>query len=148
MKIKRSDDFKDQSFQTAFKSYFNEFELEVEDWDDLFTYMSSEGGNYAYLLLEDEDCLGFILARNDTFNHWFLEQKFGFIREFWVKPELRGQKLGHQLISVLEENLIKEGLKKVYLTAAGSTEFYLKRGYQFEPSIKANNENEVLGKSL
>lgn len=148
MEILRIENFSYEPFQKAFKAYFNEFDEEVDDWEDLFEMMNEQGGNYAYLLMENDECIGFIEARNEEMTHWFLNQKFGFIREFWIKPSHRKQKLGHLLISTLEDSFKKDGLKKVYLTAAESLEFYLDRGYQIESSITAKNDNEVLSKTL
>ena len=55
------DDFSHVIFQNAFKQYFEELGIKVNDWEGLFEEITKEGGNKAYIRInDDETIVGFV----------------------------------------------------------------------------------------
>lgn len=82
-------DFTDPLFCDAFKQYFKELEIHVDDWNKLFREMNDEGENVAYVLKQEDKVIGFIQFKEELLSNWFFKEKFGFIREFWVNNDER-----------------------------------------------------------
>ena len=80
-------DFTDLRFQSSFKEYFKELEIELNNWDSLFKEMNEEKDNFAILRMKDDMVVGFIQFKIDTLSNWFFEEKVGFIREFWITTD-------------------------------------------------------------
>ena len=47
-------DFNNSDFQNMFKTYFNELDVRVSNWDRLFKAMNDEKRNFAYLRYDEE----------------------------------------------------------------------------------------------
>lgn len=150
MEIIRIEDLNHPQFQLAFKQYFIELGLDFrqEDYDDIFSQMNEQDGNFAYIAIEADVCVGFIQGRKEEFNHWFFSYPFGFIREFWVHPQHREKGLGTQLLKTIELDFFNSSLQKVILTSDTEVEFYQHHGYQIDSSIRAENEIFVLVKTI
>ena len=142
-------DFMDSRFCAVFQAYFAELDISVRDWDGLFREMNGEGNNRACLLLDgDGGTIGFIQFQMTSFSNWFLEEPFGFIREFWIDPACRRQGHGKTLLRLAETYFVEHGAYRAVLTADDAISFYLANGYESAPGIKAKNELEVLTKNL
>lgn len=142
-------DFLDPRFCGAFQAYFAELDISVKNWDGLFKEMNEEGNNHAYLLLDgDGETVGFIQFQMTSFSNWFLEEPFGFIREFWIDPAYRRQGHGRALLRLAENYFMERGAYRAVLTADDAVAFYLANGYVSAPGIKAMNKMEVLTKNL
>lgn len=143
-------DFTDPRFQAAFQTYFCELDISVNDWNGLFQEMNEEGNNLACLLLNGEGAAdGFLQFQMTAFSNWFFEEPFGFVREFWVAPALRRQGNGSMLLELAEGYFREHGAHRALLTAdPDAVGFYLARGYQRAPGIRAKNSMEVFGKTL
>jgi len=141
-------EFNNSFFQQAFKEYFKELEMEVNDWDALFVSMNTQGGNLAYLLLNNDECLGFIQFRVEQTENWFITEKFGFIREFWIRSADRNNGFGKALLKKAENYFIECGIRKVLLTTDSVAAFYAKNGYKESKSYKALNNDSVYSKNL
>lgn len=142
-------DFTDSRFCDAFQTYFSELDISVSDWEGLFREMNEEGTNLAYILQdEEENLLGFLQFQMTSFTNWFLEEPFGFIREFWVDPAYRRQGFGTRLLDLAERYFMEHGAYRALLTADDAAAFYLAKDYRKVPGVKAKNELEVLSKML
>lgn len=142
-------DFTDPRFRTAFQTYFIELGAHIKDWDGLFREMNEDGNNSAYLALDASDtAIGFLQFQLTAFTNWFMEEKLGFIREFWVDPAHRGRGLGTELLSMTERYLKEHSAYRAVLTSDNAIGFYLARGYIKSPGISAKNKMEVLSKDL
>ena len=142
-------DFTDLRFQKAFQTYFQELGIQVRDWEGLFTEMNGDShGNAAYVRLDGERAAGFIQFCPMELSGWFFSQKLGFIREFWIAPEYRGQGHGRALLTLAEDWLRAQGLPLVLLTTDTAPEFYLRMGYRPDPGFQANNHDAVYRKEL
>lgn len=142
-------DFTSPLFREAFQAYFRELGIHVSDWDGLFREMNEEQSNLAYLLSgKDGGVIGFIQFQLTSFTNWFFEEDVGFIREFWINPACRRLGHGTTLLDMAERYFVGHGAYRAVLTADDAVGFYLGKGYQKTPGMKAKNRLEVLTKGL
>ena len=141
-------EFNNRFFQQTFREYFEELEMKVSDWDGLFVSMNSQGGNLAYLLFDNGECVGFIQFRVEQTEHWFITEKFGLIREFWIRPVDRNKGFDKILLKKAEEYFVDHGIYKTLLTTDTAAAFYVKNGYKEVKSYKALNNDSVYSKNL
>ena len=142
-------EFTDLRFRAAFQTYFAELGIAVKDWDGLFREMDEDKTNRAYLSLDEGGgAVGFLQFQLTAFSHWFFEEPFGFIREFWVAPGYRRQGHGRVLLRMTEDCFAAHGAYRSILTADDAVGFYLANGYERTPGVWAKNNMEVLVKTL
>jgi len=142
-------DFSEPTFQEAFKIYFRELGINVNDWDGLFREMNDEKDNKAYVrIAENNNIAGFIQFKPITLSNWFFEEKLGFIREFWIAPEYRSQGHGTELLRLAESYFAQDDIRKTILTTDTAEEFYVKNGYRKDRAFTAANKDEVFVKDL
>lgn len=145
-------DFSDPAFQAAFQQYFGQLGITVKDWDGLFQEISrGDAGekNAAYVRTgEDGSVIGFILFIPIRFTSWFFEGTGGFIREFWVTEEFRGQGHGAALLALAERYFLEHGMDTAILTTDTAEDFYLRHGYAGAPGCEAKNHDRVFLKRL
>ena len=140
----------DPVFQSMFKQYFNEIDVKVNDWEGLFSEMNTQnGGNTAYIRTCDNESAGFIQFTEVTLENWFLKERLGFIREFWVAEKFRKQGQGTELLYLAEKYFKDKGIRRVVLTAEeNEQQFYLNRGYRICENIQAKNDMAVSVKDI
>ena len=142
-------DFSTPVFQNAFRKYFAELGINVQDWDGLFREMTFEGGNRAFVRMDaNETVVGFIMFKNEKLSNWFFEENIGFIREFWVCEEFRNNGHGSCLLRLAEEYFLGNGIRKAVLTTATAERFYEKHSYFRDDSYTAKNGDAVFIKHL
>lgn len=142
-------DFSDPVFQNAFKKYFAELNIRLEDWDELFKEMNDEGGNLAFVrLAENKEVVGFVQFKPIVFSSWFFEETYGFIREFWVAEQYRKKRHGSELMALAEKYFFEQGIFSTILTTDTAEQFYLRHGYVKVPGCKAKNQDDVFVKRL
>ena len=172
--IQHTTDFTDAAFQQAFRTYFGELGCRVTNWDGLFAAMGETGREYTWthradagrvtrfvsginaderdhaLTLRDEtgEVVGFIQFTTIYMDSWFFTVKCGFIREFWLRSDLRRQGHGTKLLRQAEEWLREQGCLCVLLTTVTAPEFYRKNGYAQQKGIEARNREPVFVKML
>ena len=97
-------DFNNKHFQKAFKIYFQELGIHINDWDKLFQNINAIDDNYAYLRLTNlDEIVGFIQFSKTELSSWFFNSPVGFICEFWVSKKYRGSGNGQQLLELAED---------------------------------------------
>ena len=142
-------DFTDDGFMQAFKRYFGELGISVEDWNGLFAEMNGTEGNRAYVRYnENGEIVGFIQFVAVELENWFFRERLGFIREFWVSSEYRKMGHGSELIGLAERYFADNGIKKVILTTDTAHSFYETKGYRKDDSFTAKNNDDVFVKEL
>ena len=167
-------DFTDAAFQNAFRTYFDELGCRVTNWEGLFAAMgeigreftwthrngegrmtrfvsgfSAEEQDHAYVLRDEDGAVaGFIQFTDMAMDSWFFTAKCGFIREFWIRADLRRQGHGSELLRQAEEWLRQQGCLCILLTTSTAPEFYCKHGYDLQKSICARNQEPVYLKHL
>lgn len=138
-------DFFNPMFTDMFKRYFSELGMDIKDWNGLFEEMNTRnGGNCAYIRVCGDNPIGFIQFTAISLENWFLKERLGFIREFWVQKELRRQGHGSALCSLAEKYFFDNGIRRIVLTAEEKEkEFYFKRGYRVCGGMEAKNDMDV-----
>lgn len=172
--IEYTTDFTDAAFQRAFRTYFGELGCRVTNWEGLFEAMGETGREYTWthrdaagrlsrfisgisaderdhaFILRDEtgEAAGFIQFTTMHMDSWFFTAKCGFIREFWIRSDLRLQGHGSALLRQAEEWLHQQGCLCVLLTTVTAPAFYRKNGYTQQNGIEARNTEPVFAKLL
>ena len=172
--IQHTTDFNDAAFQQAFRTYFGELGCRITNWEGLFAAMGETGREYTWthrgdagrvtrfvsgisaeerdhaLTLRDEtgEVVGFIQFTTIHLDSWFFTAKCGFIREFWLRSDLRCQGHGTKLLRQAEEWLREQGCLCVFLTTVTAPDFYRKNGYTQQVKIEARNTEPVFTKKL
>lgn len=145
-------DFTDSVFQAAFRQYFAEMGINVEDWDGLFREMNEGNGdekNAAYIrTAPDGSVIGFIQFIPIRFSSWFFEETCGFIREFWVVDEFRSHGHGSELVALTERHFLEHGICTSILTTDTAERFYERHGYVKAPGCRSKNKDDVFVKRL
>ena len=142
-------DFTDPRFVEAFKLYFKELDVQIRNWGSLFREMNESGENRALLrLAADGQVIGFIQFVPMTMSSWFFEEKWGFIREFWIRQEYRGQGHGTALLLQAEKYFSEQGIGICILTTDTAPDFYTARGYEKDDVITAKNKDDVFVKRI
>lgn len=142
-------DFKNNTFTKAFKKYFHELGINVSDWNALWEEMNCDTGNIAYVKTNElGEAIGFIQFKSIELNNCFFIEKFGFIREFWIAKEYRGNGFGKQLLNDAESFFKQNGITQVLLTTDTAEGFYVANGYAVNQNITAKNNLTVMIKSI
>ena len=111
--------------------------------------LSAEERDHAYVLRDEDDAVaGFIQFTDMAMDSWFFTAKCGFIREFWIRADLRRQGHGSELLRQAEEWLNQQGCLCTLLTTDTAPDFYRKHGYVREDGIEARNKDAVFLKRL
>lgn len=139
-------DYMNPDFQKAFRLYFDELDVKVDDWEEVFRQMSSTSSYIRFT--DDGSIVGFILFEPITLSNWFFIASYGFVREFWVAEKYRGKGNGTALLRHTEKYFKENGLHRVILTTDSAPQFYEKNGYIKEKSVIAKNNDEVFVKDL
>lgn len=149
METRLIEKFTDPGFQESFRLYFRELGIEVRDWDGLFREMDTDGrGNKAYLRTDGKRTVGFLQFCVMDCAGWFMTKELGFVREFWIAPEYRGQGHGSELLGLAEGYFAGQGVTSLVLTTDTAAGFYEKHGYRHDPGMKAKNGDPVYIKDL
>ena len=142
-------DFTDPRFMDAFKLYFKEWDIQIKDWDGLFKEMNESGENRAWLRMDvDSQVIGFIQFIPIAMTSWFFEEKWGFIREFWIKEKYRKHGHGAELLALAEQYFRDQGIQKFVLTTDTAPNYYRAHGYEKDDTITARNKDDVFVKQI
>lgn len=136
-------EYNDQAFQAAFRAYFAEMGIQVSNWEGLFAQMTDEGDTTILRMDESGQVIGFIMFSRIEMTSWFFEDRYGFIREFWVAPEQRNKGIGAELLAQAETFFARQGIHKMILTSDTAERFYLKHGFRKEEGMVAKNKAPV-----
>ena len=82
----------------------------------------------------------------DNIEKLFFEEKYGFIREFWVDPTYRHRGYGTELLHLAENYFCENGIKQSILVTKTAESYYLKNGYKKRPDIILRNKQDVFVK--
>jgi len=112
-----------------------EWTVEVVERIGEFIISQFQNGILEILLLwEKEKPVGFAICQVDSSaSDWCKREGWGFIREFYVAPEVRLSGKGRFLAEQTERLLKEKQAEQFYLTTAGALQFWLKCGYSIDP---------------
>ena len=124
-----------QAFQKLFKQYYAELDC-ADDTDHLVDeYIIPDllaGLLHIDLLSDNENIEGFVIYQiDDIVNEWNLKEGWGNIREIYISPSHRRNKLGKLLLFTAEMKLREAGAQKAYcLPYGGALPFFKACGYE------------------
>ena len=106
-----------------------------DDWSDeeqLDNYIVDLMGNHNSLTLAyfDDDKLAALAVGH--IKHWYSATEY-YIDELCVKTELQGQGIGGNFVNAVEEYLLKQGIKAIFLLTdkdVPAYDFYKKHGFE------------------
>ena len=143
-----TNDFTDPALQIAFRTYFEELGIRITNWAGLFAEMAA--GDDTVLVRRDQTGMvtGFIQFTTLDMSSWFFRARCGFIREFWIRADLRRRGHGSALLQQVEDRLRAQDCMCALLTTDTAPAFYCKRGYTLQTRIEAQNRDDVYMKLL
>lgn len=140
-------------FKAMFRTYFrDDFEIEITDEkiDEICLKIGRDSNSGLIpldLLLIDEKPVGFICYQIDTpDSNWCEREGWGFIREIYVRPDLRGKHLGSTLVAHAEKELHSNGAEQIYLTSDEIGKFWISRGYRKTDKVSEINHFRIYEK--
>lgn len=87
-------------------------------WIDSIISMQGPQDRHLELCYADRDIIGFLYGKVDHEDHkGFIKPGWGYIMEFYVKPEHRRKGIGMQMFARLENLFRQDGAAMMYLTA-------------------------------
>ena len=113
--------------------------------------IQGDADRHLELCYDGDSLIGFLYGKIDHPNHkGFIKIGYGYIMEFYVLPEFRRNGYGKQMYSHLEELLISDGAKGLYLTSDPVTgkPFWEACGYKNTDERFPENNQEIYEKSL
>lgn len=152
MNILEFKNFHDSYFKKAFREYFKEIGISLNDDTDVFdliTKSQEEEGMRCLGMCANEDVVGFIMFQVEHMKSNFFKEDLGFIREFWVKKEYRLKGIGTKLFQEVVKEFESLEVKKLILTYEKSAlGFYNKLGFKLDLSYTALNEENCIIKKI
>tara|TARA_B110000967_G_C18716176_1_gene475268 strand:+ start:246 stop:686 length:441 start_codon:yes stop_codon:yes gene_type:complete len=89
---------------------------------------------FSGVLAEQDRIVGFALGNIEPF---YFGSMF-YLREMCIQASLQNQGIGGEILEALEDDLISQGVKNIYLTTERSipaAKFYQKNGYNFSEKM-------------
>lgn len=118
-------------FESLMLPYFRELDLhenETTSRESVLNFtrgmqkMQGPHDRHLELCYVGESLIGFLYGKVDHENHkGFIKPGFGYIMEFYVKPDYRHKGYGRAMFVRLEELFSSHGVKRMYLTADSVT---------------------------
>ncbi len=154
MKIIRSYQSRDRKIFTDMMCDYFKFDLNEEISNDRMQlvvlrieYEMQMYPMFLRVLTLDEVPAGFLLFQIDTAeNPWGLRIGQGFVREMYLKKELRGQGLGEKMVEDMFDFYLSRGVKNAYLTAESekAVKFWSSRGFSLSGEIHEKNDLPIM----
>ena len=120
-------------------------------WANSMINIQGDIDRHLELCYDDDILIGFLYGKIDRPEHkGFIKVGYGYIMEFYVLPEYRRKGYGKQMYSHLEELLIMDGAKGLYLTSDPVTgkPFLEAMGYKNTGEKSPENNQEIYEKVL
>ncbi len=123
----------------------------IEKWVASIIRMQGDADRHLELVFDGEVPVGFLYGKVDHPHHrGYIKPGYGYVMEFYVKPEFRRQAYGREMNRHLEELFRADGVKNLYLTADPVTgrPFWEAMGYHATGEIMPENKMEIYEKEL
>lgn len=143
-------DCADPGLQAAFRAYYGEMNVRIEDWDAFYGEIGA--GEDRILVRRDDEggIVGFLMLAMTEATAWegFFSVKLGCVEELWVAPAYRGKGHGAALLAQAERILARQGCLCALLTTDRADGFYLRQGYRRAAAVRARNGAAVFCRML
>ena len=120
-------------------------------WIDSIIAMQGPQDRHLELCCVDSDVVGFLYGKIDHEDHkGFIKPGYGYIMEFYVKPEYRRNGFGKQMLQRLESLFRERAVDRMYLTADPVTgkPFWEAMGFVSTGEISPENSLLIYEKSV
>lgn len=120
-------------------------------WANSMINIQGDADRHLELCYDGDSIIGFLYGKINQPDHkGYIKVGYGYIMEFYVLPEFRRSGYGKQMYSHLEELLIMDGAKGLYLTSDPVTgkPFWLACGYISTGEQSPENNQEIYEKVL
>ncbi len=140
-------------FNEMFSTYFRE-DFKIEISDAKINVICSEIAEsvarkitWMDMLLVDSNLAGFIYYQIDNpESDWCEREGWGFIREIYIKSNMRGRGLGTKLVAGAEKELYNKGVRYIYLTSDEMGQFWNFCGYKKTDKLSDINHDPIYEK--
>lgn len=115
------------SFKSLMVPYMEELDAHSDDplpmdllpkWIDSIIAMQGPSDRHTELCYVGDDLIGFLYGKVDHEDHkGFIKPGYGYIMEFYVRPQYRRKGYGKQMFLHMERLFRENGAKRMYLTA-------------------------------
>ena len=122
-----------------------------EKWIGSIIAMQGPSDRHLELCYADEVLIGFLYGKIDHQDHkGFIKPGFGYIMEFFVRPEYRRKGYGKRMFRRLESLFRSDGATRMYLTpdAVTGVPFWIAMGFHRTGEYSTDNQMEVYEKAL
>lgn len=126
-----------------------------EDFVFKFTHsilkMQGPYDRHLELCYDNEKLIGFLYGKVDHENHkGFIKPGYGYIMEFYVKPEYRNKGYGKAMFERIEDLFASHGTKRMYLTADPVTgrPFWEAMGFKNTSDVSPENGQFIFEKNV
>lgn len=119
-------------------------------WTESIIELQKEQGRYLELCLDDDEIIGFFYGKIDKPNHkGYIRIGWGYVMEFYVKPDYRRQGYGTEMYKRLEGLFYQDGASDIYLTSDPVTgkPFWEASGFVNTGEISLENNQALYEKS-
>ena len=140
-------------FNEMFSAYFRE-DFKIVISDTKINVICSEIAEsvtskitWMDMLLVDSKLTGFIYYQIDNpESDWCEREGWGFIREIYIKSNMRGRGLGTKLVAGAEKELYNKGVRYIYLTSDEMGQFWNFCGYKKTDKLSDINHDPIYEK--
>ena len=115
------------AFRALMTSYMEELDAHSDEplpmellpkWIDSIIAMQGPSDRHTELCYVGDDLIGFLYGKVDHEDHkGFIKPGYGYIMEFYVRPQYRRNGYGKRMFLHMEHLFRKDGAKRMYLTA-------------------------------
>jgi len=123
----------------------------IKKWVASIIRMLGDADRHLELVFDGEVPVGFLYGKVDHPDHrGYIKPGWGYVMEFYVKPEFRRMGYGREMNRRLEALFRADGVKNLYLTADPVTgrPFWEAMGYHATGEIMPENKMEIYEKEL
>ena len=123
----------------------------LSKWANSMINLQGDCDRHLELCYDGDTVIGFVYGKIDHPDHkGYKKVGYGYIMEFFVLPQFRRKGYGRQMYSHLEDLLISDGAKGLYLTSDPVTgkPFWQAMGYKYTNENSPENGLEIYEKVL
>ena len=123
----------------------------IDRWIRSIPGMLGDEDRHLELVYHGKDLVGFLFGKVDHSQHkGYIRPGWGYVMEFYVKPEYRGRGYGRKMYARIEALFRADGVSKLYLTADPVTgkPFWIAMGFKESGDISPENGLEFFEKHL
>ncbi|MDR0948341.1 MAG: GNAT family N-acetyltransferase [Lachnospiraceae bacterium] len=162
IQVRKDNDNHCAEFVQLFRDYIIEDDIDLyerdeldmqalEEWMDSIIEMQGDSDRHLELCYDGEKLVGFLYGKVDHENHnGFIKPGWGYVMEFYVKPEYRRQGYGYAMMLRLEGLLAADGTTQLYLQVGSvlGAPFWTRLGFCETDEVSPENDISIWVKTV